>query len=222
MIPLDECVLFLGAGISLPLPAGGPLFLEVRDACAKRAGVDPRHWTSDASGRDRRFDLLDHVVPEVFLKVLDDAGFDLREALARAVNGDGTRGPNAVHELAASVAAAGGAVWTVNWDTRIEEVDPGLVPAVYPIDGAPSDDTRYGKLHGSAERPETLIYSAAQIVRPIEQGWADALVDSCRGRVLCVAGYAGADVDVYPALSEALAVSRVVYWFEGSKGAGPD
>lgn len=78
-----DVVLFLGAGVSLPKPAGGPLFREVRDACAKWAGVDPHRWYGRRR-HVRRLRLLDHVIPEVFLKALADAGYRLEPGLARA------------------------------------------------------------------------------------------------------------------------------------------
>jgi len=70
LIPSDV-VLLLGAGASLPAPAGGPLFAEVRDACAEKVGVRTADWDRC----DPRRSLLDHVIPEVFLKVLSDAGY---------------------------------------------------------------------------------------------------------------------------------------------------
>ncbi|MDY7104332.1 MAG: SIR2 family protein, partial [Actinomycetota bacterium] len=210
-------VLFLGAGASLPLPAGGPLFGQIRDACAKRAGVETISWER---GDPRRI-LLDHIIPEVFLKALADAGYELGPALTRAVGAGRLGAPNAVHHLAASVLERGGLVCTTNWDTWIEQahrVRAGRPPAVavHPVDEAPSElSGRLVKLHGCVSRPGSLLFSTPQIMRPLDARWLRALVDACRGGRLFVAGYAGADVDLYPALASAIEASKATYWFEG-------
>lgn len=219
----DEVVLFLGAGASLPKPAGGPLFVEVRNACAKRAGVDPTKWHtgSGTKRRDPRFSLLDNVIREVFLKVLTDAGYELPPALARAVSGTSGSGPNDVHKLAAQHLAAGGTVWTTNWDTWVErayeeKTKTKLEPAVYPYHEPPDTGPRYLKLHGSASRPDSLLFATPQVMRPLNERWHSVLVESCRDRLLFVVGYAGADVDLYDALAEGVRVARAAYWFEGT------
>src|SRR4051812_32299822 len=93
------------------------MFAEVRDACAERVGVATASWPS----HDPRRSLLNHVIPEVFLKVLADAGYRLEEALTQAVAGTPGTGPNAVHRLAARILIGGGTVWTTNWDDWIEK-----------------------------------------------------------------------------------------------------
>lgn len=216
MKPSAGVVLFLGAGVSLPHPAGGPMFAEVRNACADLAGVT----ISDDELKSRRKLLLDSVIPEVFLKLFADAGYRLEEPLVRAVAGTPGTGPNAVHRLAARILAAGGAVWTTNWDCWIEqayadhtgtEVDvsgPGLTPI-------PADPrTAYGKLHGTAAIPRSLLFSTPQVMRPLPDGWHRAVVASCLGRQLFVVGYAGADVDLYPTLRAAISAATATYWLE--------
>ena len=102
--------MLLGAGVSLPHPAGGPLFAEVRDAYADLAGVtipddDPNTRRQVAAGQcDPRG------VSETSRRRR------LEEALGRAVAGTPGTGPNPVHRLAARILVAGGAVWTTNWD----------------------------------------------------------------------------------------------------------
>lgn len=211
-------VLFLGAGASLSLPAGGPLFAEVRDACAERMGVCTRDWPD----QDPRRELLDHVIPEVFLKVVTDAGYRLEQALADAVSGG--VGPNAVHRLAARVLQGGGTVWTTNWDGWIERaylelVGEALRPAVPGTGPPPPKPPFYGKLHGTADDPGRLLFRTPQVMRPLPSVWHRAVVESCRGRLLFVAGYGGADVDLFPALDAAMDVARAAYWFEGAGSA---
>lgn len=211
-----DTVLFLGAGISAPLPARAPMFAEIRDACAERVGVRPLDWPE----RDPRRALLRHVIPEVFLKVLADAGFHLEQALAAVVVGGIGSEPNAGHRLAARVIYAGGMVWTTNWDPWIEDAYASLygTPLVAAVSGAdrPPVGPGLGKLHGTVFDHRTLMFRSSQVIRPLARDWHDALVSSARGRQLFVAGYAGADVDLFPALNEASRVAEACYWFEGA------
>lgn len=167
-----DVVLFLGAGASLPTPAGGPLFAEVRDACAERVGVRTANWPAD----DARRKLLDHVIPEVFLKVLADAGYRFEAALARAVAGTPGSGPNAVHDFAARLLAAGGTVWTTNWDDWIEDAHErltGVRPATEVNGtGPPSGGSSYKKLHGTASDPTTLMFQTPQTNPAAQPGLA--------------------------------------------------
>ncbi len=217
-----DVVLFLGAGASLPAPSNAPLLAEVRDACAKRAGVDTASWSAD----DPRRKLLEHVIPEVFLKAVAEAGYELQAPLARAVTGTpGPSGPNAVHEHAARVVASGGMVWTTNWDCWVETAYErlGAAPigaAVYGADPPPTG-SGIGKLHGSSDRPDTLRFASPDVILPLDGAWHERLVDSCRGRMLFVVGYGGADVDLYPALCKAIDVASATYWFEGVAGGPP-
>lgn len=223
----DRVVLFLGAGASLPPPAGGPLFEAVRDACAKRAGVNVRRWErpSATSPGDPRRILLDAVVPEVFLSLLRSAGYDLAAPLCRAVKGTPGTGPNPVHHLAARILDVGGVVMTTNWDSWVERAYEGvtnglaLVPTVCPIDEPPAADAlQYVKLHGSVDRPESLLFTTPQIVLPLERSWHHYVVEACRDRTVVVVGYAGADIDLYPALRDGFGVATASYWFEGVAG----
>lgn len=73
-------VLFLGAGISAPHPASGPLFGTVREALLRRIGVSATSTAAEA--------LVEQTLPEVFLKLMNDAGLTLGKPLAEAVTGD--------------------------------------------------------------------------------------------------------------------------------------
>lgn len=216
----EDVVFFLGAGVSLAEPARVPLFRAIRDACAKRAGTNPRSLVRHGETPPRLL-LLDHVIPEVFFKELSDAGYRLRDPLARLVSSGS--GPNAVHDLAARLIGSGGVVWTTNWDCWIEVAgkeqrpDQEIRVAVAP-EGDPSrPEIGLYKLHGTASHPESLRIATSDIMRPLRGEWHDALVQSVRGKVLCIVGYAGADVDLYPPLAAGIAVARAAYWFEGTR-----
>lgn len=226
-----EVVLFLGAGASLPKPAGSPLFWAIRDACAKRAGSDPRRLyrameKMPATEKPPGVLLLDHIIPEVFLKEVADAGYELHEALARAVRGVPGTGPNSVHRLAADLLVAGGKVWTTNWDTWIEQAwgdkANGIERkiAVAPDDEPTAPDVRLFKLHGTATRAQSLRFATPDIMRPLSQEWHNTVVESADGRILLVVGYGGADIDLFPALGTAMHKARAAYWFDGLGDAG--
>lgn len=220
-VGLDEVTLFLGAGVSLAEPAGGPLFGEIRDACARRVGIDPARWRSE----DPRHLLLEHVIPEVFLKEFADAGFELHAALADAVRGTPGIGPNTLHVAAAKVIAAGGVVWTTNWDEWIEEAlgastDLASIRAVAGQDH-PAAQHQLFKVHGTISRPASLMFATPQIMQPLDEAWLDRLVACSRGRLLVVAGYSGADLDLYPGLRQAVHEARATYWLEGVGEARP-
>jgi len=108
---------------------------------------------------------------------------------------------------------AGGGVWTTNWDGWIEDAFEQLTGRPLPIavNGSgvpPPAPPVYVKLHGTASDSASLMFQTSQTMRPLAPDWHDALVGSCRGRLLFVAGYAGADVDLFPALDEALGAAR--------------
>jgi hypothetical protein len=212
-----NCTLFLGAGISLPMPAGGPLFAEVRTACAVHAGLRVDKWHED----DPRRLLLDYVVPEVFLKTLNDAGVQLAGPLARAVTGRVGRAPNAVHRAAAEVLADGGTVWTTNWDDFIERAYCDLTGIDLEGSVPPNEPVRlaaggyYGKLHGDARRPETLRFRSSQVIRALPDAWREAAGESAAGHTVVLAGYGGADVDLFESLQSLLSRAVVAYWLEG-------
>ena len=209
--------LFLGAGVSLPLPAGAPLFGEVRTACAVRAGLRVDRW----SDNDKRRRLLEYVVPEVFLKTLNDSGVDLARPLARAVSAGPHQAPNAVHIAVARVLAHGGTVWTTNWDDFIERAYRDLTGESLHASVPPGALHQlraggyFGKLHGDARRPETLRFRSSQVIRALPAPWNEAVAASAVGRDVLIAGYGGADVDLYGLLNSLLANADRALWLEG-------
>jgi hypothetical protein len=113
---------------------------------------------------DPRRILLDAVVPEVFLSLLRNAGYDLAAPLCRAVGGTPGKSPNPVHRLAAPILNVSGRVMTTNWDSWVEDAckgvtnGPALVPRVCPIDEPPAaawqtlprTPTMVGRVRGAA------------------------------------------------------------------------
>lgn len=130
-------------------------------------------------------------------------------------------GPNAVHRLAADLIGTGGKVWTTNWDTWIEQAwsdrrtRTDLSVAVATEDDPMATGCGLFKLHGTTTRPESLRFATPDIMLPLPNMWHEALVQAAAGKLLLVVGYGGADVDLFPALAEAVREAQAAYWFEG-------
>lgn len=209
-------VLFLGAGISAPHPASGPLFGTVREALLRRIGVSATSTAAEA--------LVGQTLPEVFLKLMSDAGLSLGQPLAEAVTGDlagGPRIPNAVHRCVANLACTQDVtVWTTNWDEFIEQAasnvkDGGLRSATM-YAAAEMDASAVRKPHGTASVPQSMLFSSAEVMLPLSSGWHELLVSEMEDSDVYVAGYGGADVDIYPSLREGLRRAHKVIWLEMS------
>lgn len=216
----SRLMFFLGAGVSFPLPAGAPLFGDVRDACAEAIGIPVRRWRTDGPRRQ----LLAHTIPEVFLSGFARSGIRLSETLAATVTGPPTARPNGVHRAVATQIRGGASVWTTNWDQFIERAyeeafQVALTAAAPPGPPSAAPKGLLYKLHGDAAHPETLRFRHSQVVAPLEDEWADALVDDARGKTIIIAGYGGADIDLFEPLSSAIDVASAVVWLEGLAGS---
>lgn len=214
-------VVFLGAGASLVGEAGLPLFDDIRRAVLNASGVRRDVPLSD----DRLNAALQWLAPEAVLLRFDQAGVDVDDIMLDFFNSCPAR-PNVAHVLAAAIAGGGGAVWTTNYDTLVEEAAAELgqpVDAVVPDRCTDPGNSPVVKLHGSF-RPRSpgaawhgtegaLAYSAPQILAGVAAPYRRRLVADVAGGRLWVLGYRGQDIDVSPALREAIQVAAEVNWF---------
>lgn len=96
-------------------------------------------------------DVLKWFAPEAVLLRFDQAGIDVDDVMLELFNSCNAQ-PNVAHDLAAEVAASGGAVWTSNYDTLIEEAASAqghpLATAVVIRDSDPGAGVLV-KVHGS-------------------------------------------------------------------------
>jgi len=206
----------MGAGISAPHPTSGPLFGTVREALLGRIGVCANSTVAKL--------LVEQTIPEVFLKLMSDAGLTLGEPLAEAVTGDlpsGPRAPNAVHECVANLVRTQDLiVWTTNWDEFIEEAASNLggcaLRSATTHEIAAADVSAVRKPHGTASVPESMLFRSADVMRPLGFAWHELLVSEMKDSDVYVAGYGGADVDIYPSLREGLSRAHKVIWLEMS------
>lgn len=181
--------MFAGAGVSLPAPAGLPLFNDIRDALLDDLSI--RHFEG--------------LVPEPFFLALREAGVEIGAWLREVLSGK----PNLVHRVLATVADQGARVWTVNFDELIEAAAPvRLDVCAWP--DAPRSATLF-KPHGTLSGD--LIIGADQVLTGLRDDWAAALARDVAGRVAVFVGYSGRDLDFRPLWHDILPTARRVVWF---------
>jgi hypothetical protein len=199
-----DLLLFVGAGASWSMPAGLPMFDTVRKAVLEELGL-----TED--------DHAAELVPEPFMLELSRNQVEvvpwLREMLGGAAE------PNAAHHALARLAAQGATLWTVNFDTLIEQASGGALTAcAWPAAPVPAAATGAGtgpvilKPHGSFGGE--LIVTAEQVLRGLDPAWAARLRADVSGRTVVFLGYRGRDLDFQPIWDDVLATARRVLWFD--------
>ncbi len=214
MNDVRNLVVFAGAGISRPAPSNLPLFEQMRDALLVAARVDPR-------GVPR--DVLDGLAPERLFSILSTVDRDRRSVTAWMEATLSVSVVNANHRLAARVLRDGGTVWTTNFERLVERACAleGVVPHVWAWPEEPDqcacESGHLFKAHGSLPGP--LIFTSEEVLKGLRGSWRRALERTIDGRAVCLAGYRGADLDLGPALTEALPKAAAATWYEfGGEG----
>jgi hypothetical protein len=109
------------------------------------------------------------------------------------------------------LAIAGARVWTVNFDTLIEQASPSeLRLCAWP--DPPSDYSQLLKPHGTLTGQ--LIVTADQVLKGLELSWERQLRADVQGRTVVFVGYSGWDLDFQPLWNGALQAARRVLWFD--------
>lgn len=195
--------LFCGAGISVTQPAGLPAARELM----RRAIV---HFTGDHAVL-----FADHGLrPEVLFGLIERPAPD---ALMTFLHRQLTAGrPNANHLFASWLLWHGNPVVTTNFDTLIED-NRAPVPRLIERDRMPTGATALFKIHGSIDRPQSLVATMDQVGRGLRP-WQVARLKACtKGRTLLVLGYSGLDqLDIMPVLAEC--EYRRVIWIDHRPG----
>ncbi|GAA4470828.1 SIR2 family protein [Phytohabitans houttuyneae] len=204
----SELFVFAGAGASYAPPAALPLFDPMRNAILRELGLDD--YLDEEQPELVR--ITEGLAPEPFMLALRDSGVDVQDWLSRTLRMDepAPPRPNAVHVALAQLAAAGAAVWTVNFDTLIEEAGHGLRAVAWPSDAASTGEIY--KPHGSL--PGQLIVTADGVLAGLRADWRQALAEAVRGRVVVFIGYSGRDFDFQPLWDELLDEAKHVVWFD--------
>lgn len=191
--------LFCGAGISVAPPSS----LPAARALMRRAII---HFTGDHAAL-----LADHGLrPEVLFGLIERHAPD---ALMTFLHRQLTAGrPNANHLFAAWLLRHGNPVITTNFDTLIEDSRPP-VPRLIESDQMMAGSAALFKIHGSIDRPESLVATMDQVGRGLKP-WQVARLKACtKGRTLLVLGYSGLDqIDIMPVLAECK--YRRVIWID--------
>jgi tetratricopeptide (TPR) repeat protein len=210
----------VGAGASLPAPAGLPLFDSLRGTLCEWMGVE-----QIIGGR---------MPPEVFMNcVAQGLGQDRLSAwLVDTLSPDrrtvgGVR-PNAVHAVLAKALGSGDIVWSLNVDELVEQsvedndrelfsILSERLTAHRGVQGSPVKEARLLKPHGTLAM-RNFVFRTSQVIRPMPRSWATRL-DSDLAVIdeVVFIGYRGADVDLRVPLDSALQSHQPkVRWFTRS------
>ncbi|MFC1401818.1 MULTISPECIES: SIR2 family protein [Streptacidiphilus] len=195
-----DLLLFVGAGASRSMPAGLPMFDAIRETLLEKIGLKEDPHTAE-------------LVPEPFMLELSRSQVEVvpwvREMLGGAAE------PNAAHQALAQLAARGAALWTVNFDTLIEQASSGTLTAcAWPASPATVAATGAVILKPHGSLGGELIVTAEQVLRGLDPAWEERLRADVTGRTVVFLGYRGRDLDFQPIWDDVLATARRVLWFD--------
>jgi SIR2-like domain len=207
MVRAESLCVFVGAGASLSMPAGLPVFDWLRDDVLRQLRLS-QYVPGARFDHDPLTEVAAGLVPEPFMLELSRSGIDVQAWLSRVLS----RGrPNAAHHALAQLAAHGARIWTVNFDTLIEQAsDQALGCIAWPRD--PAAGAPVMKPHGSVGG--SLIVTAAQVLVGLDERWLARLRADVQGRLAVFLGYRGRDLDFQPVWDEILDTASGVIWFE--------
>ncbi len=209
-VTADKLFVFAGAGISLSMPAGLPIFDSLRDEILRQLKLGryiPGQDGNPGASEEWR-DVAAGLVPEPFMLELSRSGINVESWLGTVLSAGR---PNAAHHALAQLAANGARVWTVNFDSLIEDA-PGqaLTTLAWPADPAPGAELM--KPHGSAGGK--LIVTAEQVLAGLDDKWLERLREDTDGRTVVFAGYRGRDLDFQPVWDKVLGDAPEAVWFD--------
>jgi hypothetical protein len=119
---------FAGAGVSKPPPSNLPTFGRIRDEVLRQINLEP-FIPSERGAPARLTSVTEGVATESFMLALTRGSMEAETWLKAVLDGDSNAAhrpvSNVAHKALFQLAKAGARVWTVNFDTRIEDVNPG-------------------------------------------------------------------------------------------------
>lgn len=205
----DQLVVFAGAGVSLSMPANLPVFNALRNEVLNQLGLQQYMWRDGKSEAEK---VAGDLAPELFMLGLSQADIDVEKWLAEVLSG---AQPNAAHHALARLAAAGSRIWTVNFDTLIEQASGNTLRTVAWRPTTTLPQTRLPELlkpHGSIGGP--LIVTARQVIEKLDDEWEHRLRADVHGRTVLFIGYRGRDLDFQPIWDDVLSAASEVIWFD--------
>jgi hypothetical protein len=180
-----DLFVFAGAGASYCRPAALPMFLAIRDEILHQLELD-RYiptWDPDADAGTAKYrQVAAGLNPEPFMLALKQADLEVGPWLAGTLRAGSA---NAVHHALAELAGAGAAVWTVNFDTKIEDAAKGTL-RVSAFPATPAPDAQLLKPHGTLDGE--LILDSEQVLRPLRSDWENRLHADVQGRTVVLLG----------------------------------
>lgn len=201
-----DLFVFAGAGVSCGMPAGLPTFNWLRDEILRQLELDA--YIATANVESAHADVAEKMAPEAFMSGLHRSAIDVSEWLAGVL---GRGSPNAVHVALARLARDGSRVWTVNFDTLIEEAGGRSVDCVsWPAE--PRSGASILKPHGTIN--SRLIVTAEDVIGGLDASWARQLREDVNDRIVAFVGYRGRDLDFQPIWPDVLADAKRVLWFD--------
>jgi SIR2-like domain len=207
-VKASELFVFAGAGASLSMPSNLPVFDALRNEVLNQLDLKRYMWRKDDVEESDPQKVAEALAPELFMLGLSEAHVNVESWLGDVLSGTQ---PNAVHYTLAALAAAGSRVWTVNFDTLIEQASGNALRTVaWPADPLP--DTQLLKPHGSAGGE--LIVTARQVLGRLGERWEERLRSDIRGRTVLFIGYRGRDLDFQPIWEDVLRDAAAVVWFD--------
>lgn len=195
----QRLVIFAGAGVSIPQPAGLPTFRKLAEAVASGTGEE----LEVGEPEDRFLGRLHHKGQQVHLQ----AAQELRKNSPK---------PTGLHrDLLALYPRLGPLrLVTTNFDTLFEEAareSTGVQPEVFPAPALPLGREFHGivHVHGTIDKPHDMVLTDADFGRAyLTEGWARRfLVDLFRSFTVLFVGYGHSDT-VMNYLARALPVEQ--------------
>lgn len=218
----EKIWLVLGAGISRDPPSSVPLWSEMKNATI-RSILDvlnkinsenwhnpPREFDFDQTSVDLQRAIL---MPEVVIECLCDVYLEpnIKTQLQAAIAPiDGAGQLNVSHTLIAQLISTGKVkgVITTNFDRFLEEgLEEKRIPyhvVLPPHLPATEVALPIFKVHGSIDKPGSLVFLRPNYAKGLPRPVADSLLAMLRNSLIIVCGYSGNDLDFFPLLRRAI------------------
>lgn len=213
-LPPDSVILF-GSGVSMWAPSDIPTGAQVRDALLDILfSTELLEWERSNLRRWLNW------IPFETINECAPPSVNLKNFYAKHL---ATSQFNELHRQLAQLGASRRvvALITTNYDCGVEAAagTSPIWPVLDPIGPTPAGVIPLFKIHGSTDRPETLVYRLAQEAVLSEQK-SKYLYALLAGRTLVVIGYSGVDFEICPVIATSQA--KQVIWCYQSGNALTD
>lgn len=209
-LEIGEVVFFVGAGVSKAPPSNLPLGMELKNkiiqaiCCDRESALVTFMNVMLPKIETTLSQKIERIRPEVIFQIL----YDHIGALGLESLGFMRKGiPNSNHRFLAQALKDGysKSVLTTNFDCLIEKAlaEIGINDLLIDDNGnalPPFDRISIFKLHGTIEKPQSLIATLNQYGRESVSSRAKIIRHFLQNYFVVFVGYSGADLDIYPLL----------------------